>query len=72
MATVTFYSDSEEFLQGLQVGMDYLNEGAVSVFYVKPSNKAGYRYMLAVEDKDVQEPSDRFYNGYRFDCEVPA
>tara|TARA_R110000868_G_scaffold243511_2_gene499491 strand:+ start:166 stop:390 length:225 start_codon:yes stop_codon:yes gene_type:complete len=71
MATVTFFSDSEEFLQGLATGIEYVNDGGIELEgEIKRSSNTQYKWMLVVNDVDADIDQHQYYNGSSLDyCE---
>lgn len=68
MATITYYSDSEEFLMGISTGIaDFAGEWATAEPCPEPSNHPQYQWMLVVDDEEVDVDQCRYFNGASFD-----
>lgn len=74
MALTIFYSDSEEFLMGLASGIEYIADSACEVLINAPtkSDNERFTWMLAIEDQDVNQLTEQYYNGASFDLNVAA
>lgn len=51
----TFYSNSEEFLQGVQAGASYVNDGPIEIGTIEKSDNPDYAFMLVLTDSDDDE-----------------
>jgi hypothetical protein len=56
-----FYSNSQEYLQGVADGADYVNDGPIVVHEITTSDKPGYTFMLALEDTDDDTVTSEFF-----------
>ncbi len=65
--TRIYYSDSEEFLQGLITAFQESSTSLTPDEMVQESNTSGYEWMLIVEDRDSVDTDRYFYNGTSFD-----
>lgn len=65
-ATITYYSDSEEFLCGIATGVtDFAGDDATTAIEndVIPSDEEGYEWMIKVEDQRATASEHRYYSG---------
>lgn len=69
MATMKFYSDSEEFLMGIETGIEFTGDSALDSNGVSDSDNDKYAFMLVVSDSESNTDSERFYNGASLDYE---
>lgn len=51
----TFYSNNEEFLQGVDAGASYINCGHYKIGNIVKSDNPDYAFMLVIKDSDEDE-----------------
>lgn len=67
MATTQFFSDSEEFLHGVEKGIEFANDSALESLGVSEDAQLGF--VLSVTDKESEKDVKKYYNGSSFDYE---
>jgi len=55
-----FHSDDSMYLQGVERGIEFATEGALSSHGIHPSTCDGYAFMLVIEDRDEEEIDEEF------------
>jgi len=66
MGKVIFYSEAEEFLHGIETGIEFTNDGGLVPGLTQESGNIKYPYMLVVEDGDQSGTTEKYYDGTSF------
>ena len=56
-----FYSNDHAYLRGVERGIEYANEGALTSLGIFSSNKQPFNFMLVIEDRDESEVLEEWY-----------
>lgn len=63
MGTNKWYSDSEEFLEGVETGIDFAGDSAVTSKGVTESDNTEYHFMLVTTDEETNESWNIYFSG---------
>lgn len=56
-----FYSNDHAYLRGVERGIEYANEGALTSLGIFSSNKQPFNFVLVIEDRDESEVLEEWY-----------